>query len=167
MLSHVCNYGAAPATVADKLNVDMDTATRLVNGYKKTFKGVVDFGKWLGTEVYTIDAFPNLFKRMYYSRNKHKLQNWLVQGSGADLLLIKLRETYEYLKTHPWWSYTLTVHDEIDFACQDIPKDQLKKEIKEMQNILKYSFSAVDIISDVEYTTTNWGEKKDYIEGEF
>ena len=104
---------------------------------------------------------------MYYSTNKHQLQNWLVQGSGADLLLIKLKETYEYLKTHPWWSYVITVHDEIAFSCKDISIDQLKKEVKEIKELMKYSLSAVDVISDVEYTTTDWGHKKDYDEETF
>ena len=167
MLSHVCNYGASAPKLVDSLNVDFETAQRLVAGYKKAFKGVVDFGKWIQNRTYTINKFPNLFKRIYYSTNKHQLQNWLVQGSGADLLLIKLQQTYEYLKTHPWWTYVITVHDEIGFACKDIPINQLKKEVAEIKNIMKQSLSAVDVVSDVEYTTTDWGHKEDYEEDTF
>ena len=162
-----CNYGASAPKLVDSLDVDFDTAKRLVDGYKKAFKGVVDFGRWIQNRTYTINKFPNLFKRIYYSTNKHQLQNWLVQGSGADLLLIKLQQTYEYLKTHPWWTYVITVHDEIGFACKDIPIDQLKKEVAEIKEIMKQSLSAVDIISDVEYTTTDWGHKEDYEEESF
>ena len=158
------NYGASAAKIAESLHVDFPTATNLVNGYKETFKGVIDFSKWIQRRAYKTNIFPNLFKRIYYSTNKHSLQNWLVQGSGADLLLIKLKETYEYLQTHPWWTYVITVHDEIGFACKDIPIDQLKKEVKEIQSLMKESLSAIDVIADVEYTTTTWGEKKDYVE---
>lgn len=158
------NYGASPSKIAESLHVDFPTATNLVNGYKQAFKGVIDFGKWIQRRTYKTNIFPNLFKRVYYSTNKHSLQNWLVQGSGADLLLIKLKETYEYLKTHPWWSYVITVHDEIGFACEDIPINQLKQEVKEIQSLMKESLSAIDVIADIEYTTTNWGEKKDYSE---
>ena len=161
-----CNYGASAAKISETLHVDFDIAQKLVDGYKQTFKGVIDFSKWISRRVWSTNCFPNLFKRMYYSKNKHLLQNWLVQGSGADLLLIKLQETFEFLKTHPWWTYVITVHDEIDFACKDIPIEQLKKEVKELQALMKYSFTSVDVIADIEYTTTCWGEKKDYKEEE-
>ena len=105
-----------------------------------------------------------MFNRKYYSTNKHQLQNWLVQGSGADLLLIKLKESYNYIKDHPHWEFLITVHDEIGFTCKDIPTDQLNKEVKEIKDLLGYSLSAVDVISDVEFTTTNWGSKEDWHE---
>ena len=158
------NYGASPNKLVDALDVDFPTAKKLADGYKKTFKGVVDFGKWIQNRTYTVNKFPNLFNRKYYSTNKHSLQNWLVQGSGADLLLIKLQETYEYLKTHPHWEFMITVHDEIGFTCKDIPIDQLNREVKEIKDLLGYSLTAVDVISDVEVTTTNWGCKEDWHE---
>lgn len=158
------NYGASANKLCDALDVDFPTAKRLVEGYKQTFKGVVDFGKWIQNRTYTINKFPNLFNRKYYSTNKHQLQNWLVQGSGADLLLIKLRQSYEYLKTHPHWEFLITVHDEIGFTCKDIPASQLNKEVKEIQDLLGHALSAVDVISDVEVTTTDWGHKEDWEE---
>lgn len=158
------NYGASANKLVDALDVDFPTAKRLVEGYKKAFKGVVDFGRWIQNRTYTINKFPNLFNRKYYSTNKHSLQNWLVQGSGADLLLIKLYESNEYLKTHPHWEFLITVHDEIGFTCKDIPIDQLNKEVKEIKDLLGYSLTAVDVISDVEVTTTNWGCKEDWNE---
>lgn len=157
------NYGASANKLVDALDVDFPTAKRLVDGYKKAFKGVVDFGRWIQNRTYTINKFPNLFNRKYYSTNKHQLQNWLVQGSGADLLLIKLQQSCEYLKTHPHWEFLITVHDEIGFTCKDIPKDQLNKEVKEIKDLLGHSLTAVDVISDVEVTSTNWGEKEDWL----
>ena len=158
------NYGASAQKLVDALDVDFNTAKRLADGYKKTFKGVVDFGKWISARTYSINKFPNLFNRKYYSVNKHQLQNWLVQGSGADLLLIKLKETYEYIKTHPHWEFLITVHDEIGFTCKDIPAAQLNKEVQEIKDLLGYSLTAVDVISDVEVTTTDWGHKEDWEE---
>lgn len=156
------NYGAAAPKLVEALHVDFPTAKALVDGYRKTFAGVVEFGKWLASRVYTVDNLPNLFLRRYYSRNKHLLQNWLVQGSGADLLLIKLKEVYEYIKDKPHWNFMITVHDEIGFTCNDISMQQLKKEVKEIQQLLSYSLSAVNVISDIEYTTTCWSEKQDW-----
>lgn len=157
-----CNYGASAPKIQESLHVDFKTAQALVAGYKKTFKGVVDFGNWLNRQTHITDNIPNLFLRRYYSRNKHQLNNWLVQGSGADLLLLKLREVYEYIKTRPHWNFMITVHDEIGYTCDDIPEQQLQKEIKDIQSIMGYSFSAVDIVADVEVTQTCWSDKDDW-----
>lgn len=158
------NYGAAAPKLVEALHVDFPTAKALVDGYRKTFAGVVDFGKWLANRVYTTDSVPNLFLRRYYSRNKHQLQNWLVQGSGADLLLIKLREAYEYIKDKPHWNFMITVHDEIGFTCDDIPIEQLNKEVREIQTLLGHQLSTVNVLSDIEFTTTCWSEKDDWSE---
>lgn len=156
------NYGAAAPKLVEALKVDFTTARALINGYRHTFAGVVAFSKWISKRVYTTDNIPNLLLRRYYSRNKHQLQNWLVQGSGADILLLKLRELYEYIKDKPHWKFMITVHDEVGFACEDIPETQLIKEVAEIQQIMLHKLSAVDIVCDVEYTTTKWSEKKDW-----
>ena len=158
------NYGAAAPKIQQALKVDFPTAQALVQGYRKAFAGVVAFGKWISNRVYVTDNIPNLLLRRYYSRNKHQLQNWLVQGSGADILLLKLREIFEYIKNKPHWKFMITVHDELGFVCSDIPHEQLKREVKDIQNLMTHSMSAVDIISDVEYTTTKWSEKDEWTE---
>ena len=158
------NYGAAAPKIQEALKVDFPTAQALVQGYRKAFAGVVAFGKWISNRVYVTDNIPNLLLRRYYSRNKHQLQNWLVQGSGADILLLKLREIFEYIKTKPHWKFMITVHDELGFVCSDIPQEQLKREVKDIQKLMTHSMSAVDIISDVEYTTTKWSEKDEWTE---
>lgn len=156
------NFGAAAPKLVSALKVDFPTAKALLEGYKKAFAGVIDFGKWIKNRVYITDSIPNLLLRRYYSRNKHLLQNWLVQGSGADILLLKLREVYECIKDKSHWNFMLTVHDEIALTCEDISKDQLEKEVLEIQSIMCHKLSAVDIIADIEYTTTKWSEKKDW-----
>ena len=158
------NYGAAAPKIQQALKVDFPTAQALVQGYRKAFAGVVAFGKWISNRVYVTDNIPNLLLRRYYSRNKHQLQNWLVQGSGADILLLKLREIFEYIKNKPHWKFMITVHDELGFVCGDIPQEQLKREVKDIQKLMTHSMSAVDIISDVEYTTTKWSEKDEWTE---
>lgn len=158
------NYGAAAPKIQQALKVDFPTAQALVQGYRKAFAGVVAFGKWISNRVYVTDNIPNLLLRRYYSRNKHQLQNWLVQGSGADILLLKLREIFEYIKTKPHWKFMITVHDELGFVCADIPQEQLKREVKDIQKLMTHSMSAVDIVSDVEYTTTKWSEKDEWTE---
>jgi len=156
------NYGAAAPKIQQALKVDFPTAQALVNGYKKAFAGVVAFGNWIKRRVYITDNVPNLLLRRYYSRNKHQLQNWLVQGSGADILLLKLREIFNYIKDKPHWKFMITVHDEIGFVCGNVNETQLHQEVKDIQKIMTHSMSAIDIISDVEYTTTKWSEKDEW-----
>ena len=157
-----CNYGASAAKIQQALHVDMATAKALVAGFKTTFKGVVEFGKWISRRVYTSDSIPNLLLRRYYSRNKHQLQNWLVQGSGADILLLKLAELAAYIKNKPHWNLMISVHDEVGLTCMDIDNAQLVKEVKEIQDLMCHKLSAVDITCDVEYTTTTWADKDDW-----
>ena len=157
------NYGAAAPRIATALGVDFKTATALVEGYKVAYAGIVRFGKWLQNRTYTTNNIPNLLLRRYYSRNKHLMQNWLVQGSGADILLEKTAELYEYIKDKPHWNLMLSVHDENGLVCDDIPRKQLDKEAKEIQKIMAYQLSAVDIIVDkIEYTETTWASKKEW-----
>jgi DNA polymerase-1 len=158
------NYGAAAPKIQQALKVDFPTAQKLVDGYRKAFAGVVAFGMWIKKRVYVTDNIPNLLLRRYYSRNKHQLQNWLVQGSGADILLLKLREVYDYIRNKPHWRFMITVHDEVGFVCAEIPMEQLKQEVKQIQQIMTHKMSAVDVTSDVEFTTTKWSEKEDWKE---
>lgn len=159
-----CNYGASAPKIQEALKLSYPEAKALVDGYKQTFKGVVDFSKWIGRRVYVTDSIPNLLLRRYYSRNKHLLLNWLVQGSGADILLQKLRDVYDYISDKPHWQLMISVHDEVGLICKDIPEAQLKQEVAMIRQTMCYQLSAVDIISDVEYTETKWSEKTDWKE---
>jgi len=162
MTNFAVNYGASAPKIQEALKVDYDTALALVNGYKKAFPGVIAFKKWVSNRVWSSDHIPNLFLRRYYSRNRHQLQNWLVQGSGADLLLLKLREVFNYIRNKPHWNFLITVHDEIGFTCTDIPEAQLRQEVNEIKELMSYHMSAVDVLADVEYTTTTWADKEDW-----
>jgi DNA polymerase I len=153
------NYGATPARLQEALRIPFHTAKALIDGYKKTYKGVVQFGQWIKRYTYTHDNVPNLLLRRYYTRNKHLLQNWLIQGSGADILFEKTTALFKYIEDKPHWNLYLSVHDETVLTCKDINITLLKKEIEEIRTLLKYSLSAVDIIADVEITETKWSEK--------
>lgn len=155
------NYGCSAPTLAKNIKVDLPTAQRLVQGYRNTFKGVVQYSKWIQSGVTYKQYFENLFHRRYYSHSAHKLQNWLVQGSGADILLIKLDELYQYTKTHPWWRLMISVHDEVGFAVDDIPLDQLVKEAHEVQEIMKVELNFVNVVTDIEVSDSTWGQKKE------
>lgn len=156
------NYGASPAAVASALSVPFKTAEDLVNGYRKAFPGAVAFAKWIRKRVWSIDNIPNLMFRRYYTRNSHQLLNWLVQGSGADILLEKMRKVYDYIQDKPHWQFMISVHDEVGYVVKDIPQEQLAQEVKEIQKLMTHSMTVVDIITDIEYSTTSWSDKKEW-----
>lgn len=156
------NFGAGAAKLVSSLRVSFTTANSLIAGYKQTFKGVVQFKNWLKKRVYTSDRTPNLLGRYYYTRDTHALSNWTIQGSGADILLEKLHEIYMYIKDKPHWNLMLCVHDEVVLTCDDIDPARLNKEVREIQELMTYKLSAVDIVTDVEYATTRWSEKEDW-----
>lgn len=156
------NYGAAAPKIAEALDVDLSTAKALVNGYQQAFKGIVDFNEWLRKRSYVTASTPNLLARYYYSRNKHLLQNWLVQGSGADILLEAITAVYQYIKDKPWWQFYITVHDEIGYTCTALPSKQLQEEVQKIKEIMTYHMTHVSATVDVEYTKTTWAEKEEY-----
>jgi hypothetical protein len=47
-------------------------------------------------------------------------------------------------------------------TCDDIPTQQLKQEVDDIQQLLTHHMSAVDILVDVEYTKTTWSEKEEW-----
>ena len=158
------NYGCGPSTLAANLDIPFDQAEKLIKGYKETFKGVTLFGNWLKKRCWTIDQHPTLFKRYFYSNSAFKLANYLVQGSGADILMDKLRVSYEWLKQHPDWKYVICVHDEIGFAYSGNDIEQEKRDIQEIQKLMQVQLTAVLMEVDCEVATTNWGNKMKYEE---
>lgn len=155
------NYGASAPKIQQALNVDMPTAIALVEGYKKAFPGVVAFGKWIQSTVWVQDHIPNILERRYYSRNKHSLLNWLVQGTGADVLLEKIYELYKYIEDKPHWRLFLTVHDEIALYCDDIDWSIIEKEAKEIRALLEFKLNTITLTVGCDYSETNWSEKKE------
>lgn len=150
------SYGASKWKVMESLKVSEQEAEALITGFKNAYVGLTHMDKYLRSVTRTSEFQTNLFGRRYYIRDVHKLKNWLVQGSGGDLLKIFLVRLLPFVEKYPHWHFMLTVHDEIDFV---LDKEPTKNEIQEVLNIMFYSAGGIDVTAEPEYTLTSWGEK--------
>ena len=153
-------YGASKWKIMESLKVSEEDAQNLVDGWKKTYKGLTKMDSYLRKVTRVSDHQTNLFGRRYYTREVHKLKNWLVQGSGGDLLKIFLARLVPFVEKHPHWKLMLTVHDEIDFV---VMKKPTKEEVKEVLSLMYYEAGGIEVTSDVEITYTSWAEQEKYM----
>lgn len=159
-------YGAGLNKLIEMLmDLEPSVVTKLYNGFHKAFKDIKDYTadvkKDYGLQGYT----TNLYGRRYYiddSRDVFKLSNYRIQGSAADVMKNVIIKLYDYivannLKTR----LQATIHDEIIFQLH---KDELH-EIKNFKKIMEHHPTRlVPLTVDLEISTTNWAEKKDYKE---
>lgn len=163
MTNFASNYGVGSKTLSESLNVDLDTAIKLREGYNETFPGVLYYGKQVHKALELKGFVTNLYGRKYYiesSDNYYKANNYLVQGSCADALKEVEIKVCEYLKDKKS-RFVMAIHDELAFEVfegEEYVITEIKSIMEHVRNVVPY----VPIVSDVEYTKTNWADKKDW-----
>lgn len=153
-------YGASKWKLMESLKVSQETAERLITGWKKTYNGLTHLESYLHRATFVSPYQTNLFGRRYYTREVHKLKNWLVQGSGGDLLKIFLARMVPFVEKYPHWKLMLTVHDEVDFV---LLKEPTKEEVKELLSLMFYEAGGIEVTAEAEITFNSWGEKVNYV----
>lgn len=153
-------YGASKWKLMESLKVSESDAESLIAGWKKAYIGLTHMEYYLRKVTRTSEFQTNLFGRRYYTREVHKLKNWLVQGSGGDLLKIFLARIVPFIEKYPHWKLMLTVHDEIDFVLLKEPK---AKEIKELLGLMYYKAGGIEVTAEAEITYTSWADTTDYV----
>lgn len=153
-------YGASKWKLMESLKVTKDRAEKLIDGWKKAYVGLTHMERYLRGTTKVSEYQTNLFGRRYYTRDVHKLKNWLVQGSGGDLLKIFLARCIPFIEKYPHWKLMLTVHDEIDFV---VTKEPTKAEVKELLDIMFYTAGGIDVTADAEIAYTSWAEQSEYV----
>lgn len=97
-----------------------------------------------------------------HPRSRHSMLNLVVQSSAAEVMRRAMRECYTQLKTAEMESHLVcVVHDELVF---DVPArneefDYLLWKIPEWMDYPLIS-KVVPITTSIEYSDTNWAEKK-------
>lgn len=155
-------YGGGVYTVSQQLGVSQPQAKRILTSFHKARPGI----KALAYRVRAIAEERGYVKTLYGRHlhpedgQEHKMLNKLIQGCAADIMRDALRRVHTFL-----WNFdshlVSTIHDEliIDAAAGDILG--LTKEIpKLMKNEQVEELVPMEI--DIEWTTTNWAEKKSY-----
>lgn len=121
-------YGAGPTVLSTTLGISIGEAKELHNGLKRAYPSVVRWKDRLERESVAamVDGYAEVEtprgRRQRARRDESwKLANYLVQGSGADVLKTKLAE----LSAAGFGEYmVLPIHDEIAF---DVPAEDAEE----------------------------------------
>ncbi len=153
------NYGAQYRKIRQMFpDKTEEECRRIDQAYYTAFPGVKEYHNYCyqrALESYTV----NLFGVRYYNVSGHKLINMLIQGSAAFFLKWKIRQLYDYCKSHNVKSrWQMQIHDELSWEKH---KDDPLEVFIEMQNIMNdWSDTLVPIVAEMDATKTTWAEKK-------
>ena len=163
------NYGGGLQAIKDKLHVDDEIANAINRGYYEAFPKILDYQRWVESQLSKYGYVENIFGRRYYLRSSnlfYRAYNYLIQGGCADLMKQKEIRVYNFLKEHKLKTKVLLpVHDELQLS---IPFDEhwIVPKIKGIMDDNKDYIASVPMICDIEMTSSTWADKKDYeIEG--
>lgn len=153
------NYGAQYRKIRQMFpDKTEEECRRIDQAYYTAFPGVKTYHNYCyqrALESYTV----NLFGVKYYNVSGHKLINMLIQGSAAFFLKWKIKQLYDYCKSHNVKSrWQMQIHDELSWEKH---KDDPLEVFIEMQNIMNdWSDTLVPIVAEMDATKTTWAEKK-------
>jgi DNA polymerase-1 len=158
------NYGGGKVMAAQQLDITLEEAEAMVNGYTDAFPKVIDYQNHVINTMYARGYVRNLSGRRYYiksSNRYYKCANYLIQGSCADDLKAKMILIDRYLTENNCKSrMVMCIHDEIQYEVWD-GEEWIIPHIKD---IMEYTPDVlVPIVSDVEKTTGTWADKKKVI----
>lgn len=160
MCNFLKNYQGGIDAIMEQLDVSEEIAKVLDRAYYDTFPLIREYQKWVTRELTRVGYVENLYGRRYYMENSkffYKASNYLVQGSSADMVKSVELKVHDLLKGTKS-SFIMPVHDEIIVR---IHKDDISM-INQIRGIMEDipEVPEVPMVSDVEYTQTNWGDKK-------
>lgn len=147
--------------MASNLGVDFEIAKKLSDGYNSSYPGVIKYQQAVQNNLIKYGYVSNLYGRRYYLENEnnfYKANNYVIQGTGADMLKeIEIRID-DYLKGKKS-RFILPIHDEL--AIEIAPEEEsfvphaIKKIMESEEDVMPY----VPIVCEVEATDTTWADK--------
>lgn len=152
-------YGSGIATFAKTAGVSTAEAKRVMDGFNSAYPRVPAFKRELEQYVLSnrIDGMPAI--RTPYGRlqvadedKTYKLMNYLVQGTGADVLKLKIAEL---ASTDIGQYMIMPIHDEIIF---DVPEEDAKEVMAEAMKIMTCHDFKVPLTVDGTIVD-RWGDK--------
>lgn len=158
---------------ARQAGLSVDEAAKYLNTFFQKYHGIAELRKnfW---EFCRLNGcqFLNLFGRprripdlgslSYWKRGRAERQaiGSLIQGTAAELTKESLVRIWKWAKaTSSPILLVNTVHDEIQI---DIPADHIVESVGAIKAMMESypEFNPTPIVASVEYTETNWAEKK-------
>lgn len=156
-------YGSSLKKVQEILaDVDPEIVSKLYMGFKSKFRHVKTYQNWV-TKNWSLNNgyVTNLLGRRYYikdSADVYKLNNYLIQGSAADIIKLVIIRVDAYLRKNKMKTRLQgCIHDEL-CVCVAAGEHDVVNKIKEiMETTVK---TVVPLVAEISISTTNWAEKK-------
>jgi DNA polymerase-1 len=155
-------YGASLRKVQEAVaDADPETVERLYRGFHERFKHVATYGNWVSSQWAKNNGYvTNLFGRRYYindSKNVYKLNNYLIQGSAADMIKLCIIRIDNMLRKGGYKTRLQgCIHDEICICVAPDEHDVIYK----IQYIMEHTVKTyVPIVAEIEVSQTTWADK--------
>lgn len=155
-------YGASLRKVQEAVaDAEPDIVSRLYNGFHNRFKGVAEYGQWVTRQWVKSGGYAtNLLGRKYYirdSKDVYKLNNYLIQGSAADMIKLVIIRIDKMLRDGGYKSKLQgCIHDELCVCVAEGEHDVIYK----IQHIMEHTVKTfVPIVAEIEVTSTTWADK--------
>lgn len=155
-------YGASLKKVQEAVaDADPETVERLYRGFHERFKDVATYGNWVSSQWARNNGYvTNLFGRRYYindSKNVYKLNNYLIQGSAADMIKLCIIRIDNMLRKGGYKTRLQgCIHDEICICVAPNEHDVIYK----IQYIMEHTVKTyVPIVAEIEVSQTTWADK--------
>lgn len=152
-------YGMGKKSLAQKLGVTEPEAAIFLNDYYDTFPALRPFVSAIKQAVRQRGYIKNFIgrQRRMSAQECYKAVNALAQGSAADILKTAINKVGDYLKTKKS-HMVMNIHDEL-IIVHYLDEPEVIKDVQRIMSDFKFR---VPIVAEVEYSNTNWGEKKKF-----
>lgn len=157
-------YGASLKKVQETLaDTDPLVVAKLYNGFHSRFRHVKTYNDWVTRQWFANGGYvTNLLGRRYYISNikdVYKLNNYLIQGSAADVIKQVIIEIDKYLReNHLKTKMQGCIHDELCICVAEGEHDVIYKIKEIMENTCKF---VVPLVAEISVSKTTWADKKE------
>ena len=127
-------YGGGTPTIMRQLGCSYLEARKYLDGYHATRPAVKKLTDTLVEAQEDNGGYiQNIHGRRGYVKDAHKLVNWLIQSTAADMMKAAMIAVDDYLTLLPWDTLEShmvnTVHDEVIFDTKDSEVDKLVRDV--------------------------------------
>lgn len=167
MCNFLKNYQGGVKAIIEQMKVDPVTADRLDHAYYESFPQIRDYQQWVNNELVKHGFVENIYGRRYYMQNAqwfYKAGNYVIQGGCADMVKLKEIQVAKFLKPFKT-RFVLPIHDELAFLVpegEEILVLMIQQILQDVTDVMPW----IPMISEIEWTDTNWADKKGWDEYE-